>query len=412
MPTARAAGPCRSKARRAGFFGVCARSWSPSCHHDQVLGPRCGADRPQTSHQAASLWVFLAAVAGFAAACAPIGDPDLGAGTGTETTVVADADAENDGASPEESVELDDGVVADQAPLQVFSPPRPQGYVPSLLVIAQEDISILDSSETGFGEQVDLDVGLGGAAVTVVDDFFGGLVVQQVADDETPAVVWLRADGSAATPIATGGERLLDVGFIDSTIQAHALIESTPQLVERVPLGEGERAVLVQLDESQTIIDLSASEGLFAISVADSNCGALIFVDSSGTDVPVGGPGTPPCAVGRRPAYGAIALSPDATRIAYTTRTYRSDGVVATTDLIVQELGTDVVLFDRMIGGAGENVDDLSFDGLRLVFTRQQAELTQVVELTTDAEGEERLVAVSAEPSSVVFARQPITLAR
>ncbi len=383
------------------------RRFDPDDVHRRIRAPRSDARRPVRAALVAGLFLAIAS------ACTPIGDPDLGTGTEISTDTAVETDAGAD----EPVIQAPDDESADVAPspvaaVPVFSPPRPEGYIPSLLIVAQEEVSVRDSTAIGFADQAPLDLVLDGGAETVVDDFFGGLVVGLNNEETGRSIVWLRADDSAPAPIVTGDERLLDVGFIDSTLQAHALVASSPQLIERVPLGEGERAILVQLSEPQSLIDLSASEGLHALSIADANCGAVLFFDSSGEEVAIGGPGVPPCAVGRRPAYGAIALSPDAARIAFTLRTYRSDGVVATTELVVQELGTDVVVFSQQIGGPGENVDNLTYDGSRLVFTREGPELIEVIQLESTADAEEQLVSISAEPSSVVFARQPITVGR
>ena len=362
----------------------------------------------------ATLLVALVVVLG---ACAEIGEPDLGVGSATPANTSDDNAGDDEPVSDDEVV--DESVEQEATPLPVFSPPRPDGYVPSIAVVGADSTVIVDDLSA---DPVAAVLGLGEGVVPdrVVDDFFGGLVIQDVrADDEgveQQTVLWLRPADPAGTVLARG-VGLLDVGFIDSTLEAHVLVSVEGVGVDRIKLVDGERAPFATLAEGQTLVDLSASEGLHAVIVADAACGDLLFWNSSGEVVDVGGPATPPCAVDRRPSYGAVDLSPDATLVAYTVLTYRSDGVVATTDVVVRELGSGAVVFTMPIGGVGQDVRALSFDGTRLAFIRtdqdlSDANLNNVVVLNTDGESVETIVPIELEPVDAVFARQPLVVGR
>lgn len=358
------------------------------------------------------------------AACAEIGEPDLGVGSVPPTSLSdvgdgvaeAAADSETDNSTEE----------PEATPLPVFSPPRPDGYVPSLAIVGEDSTVIVDDASADFTAGTDpdaedvpvaqtLSLDQDVVPVRIVDDFFGGLVIEDVRPDdegvEQLTITWLRPADPVGTVVATG-VGLLDVGFIDSTLEAHALVSVGGVAVERIKLVDGERAPFASLIDGQTLVDLSASEGLHAVIVADAGCGDLLFWNSSGEVVDVGGPATPPCAVDRRPSYGAVDLSPDAALVAYTVLTYRSDGVVATTDVVVRELGSGAVVFTSPIGAVGQEVTALSFDGARLAFIRQDSEVNEVVVLSTDGESPETIVPVDLVAVEAVFARQPLVVGR
>lgn len=355
------------------------------------------------------LVVFLSAII-MLGSCAEIGEPDLGVGSATPTTSddgATEPELDEDAEPEEDDAELE------ATPLPVFSPPRPDGYVPSLVVVGDASSVIIDEIET---EPIVETLFLSEGAIPdrLVDDFFGGLVIEDVRTDEDgvelQTVMWLRPADPTGTVLATE-VGLLDVGFIDSTLEAHVLVNVDGVSVDRIKLVDGERAPFAALAEGQTLVDLSASEGLHAVIFADADCGDLLFWNSSGEVVDVGGPSSPPCAVARRPAYGAVDLSPDATLVAYTVLTYRSDGVVATTDVVVRELGSGAVVFTAPVGLVGQDVRALSFDGTRLGFIREGAELTEVVVLNT-TESVEIIVPVEFAPTEAVFARQPLVVGR
>ncbi len=363
-------------------------------------------------------------------ACAEIGEPDLGVGSATPTATSDGAaepelDQEDDTEATEEDVEA--------TPLPVFSPPRPDGYVPSLAVVGTTSAVIIDEisqldltqdpdqsatteADVVEGQPTNETLFLTGDAVPdrLVDDFFGGLVIEDVRPDEegvdARTVTWLRPADPTGTVLATG-VGLLDVGFIDSTLEAHVLVDVDGSSVDRIKLVDGERAPFASLAEGQTLVDLSASEGLHAVIFSDAECGDLVFWNSSGEPVDIGGPVPPTCEVARRPAYGAVDLSPDATLVAYTALTYRSDGVVATTDVIVRELGSGAVVFTIPVGAVGQEVRALSFDGTRLAFIREETDLTEVVVLNT-IDSVETIVPVALTPVDAVFARQPLVVGR
>ncbi len=357
---------------------------------------------------------FVGALLLVGAACAEIGEPDLGVGSPaprTDATQSGDAldPSESDAAADEANAEIE------AAPLPVFSPPRPDGYLPSLVIVGVDRASVFDGP-LDQASAIPLSFGSGTVVPDrVVDDFFGGVVVQDQVEGEDGAsiqtVTWFRPSDDLGTVLAEGAQ-LLDVGFIDSTLEAHALVVVDGNSVDRIKLVDGERAPFAVLGEGQVLVDLSASEGLHAVVVSDTACGDLVFWNSSGEVVDVGGPSAPPCAVDRRPTYGAVDLNPDATQVAYTVLTYRSDGVVATTDLVVRELGSSAVVFTASVGGPGQDIRRLSFDGTRLAFIRSDTEQTQVVVLSTEGELSESIVGAETDPNEAVFARQPLTVGR
>lgn len=348
-----------------------------------------------------------------AAGCGELGEPNYGIGSITTTTALP---AENDVAGDPEP-DAGDPTTDASAVIQVFTPPRPDGYEPSLLISTQEGISVADVAAAGLppGDVVTLAEPLGSLpSVHALDDYFGGLVVQSSNGE----IRWYRDTSGESVLIDTGG-RLLDVGFLDETFQVYVFVAVDGVTIDRIRLSDLERTPFIALGAGEELLDLSASRGLQAVVVSNELCGDLVFFDALGAPVDVGGPGEPICLVSRRPVYGSVALPPDAASVAYTELSYRSDGVVAATDIVVRELGTEAELFRAAVGGPGDAIDDLAFDGRRLVFVRQSEEAITAVTLDI----EDPTVALGSTlfglplegvdgPTEVSLARQPLAVGR
>lgn len=339
--------------------------------------------------------VLLITVLGLAS-CAEIGDPELGADPIVSPTTLLGADSGDVEDQPDAAVET---LIRD------FAPHRPEGYVPSVVVGTEDGLVVRDEG----AEAVSLVPPAGSMIATkLVDDFFGGLVVQQGTDP----IHWLGALGDEAITLDEVGGTLQDVGFLDATGAVHALISVEGTRVDTVSLSPNrERAEFLSLAEGQTLLDLSASNGLHAVALADENCGDLLFFNSSGVEVDLGGPGRPPCVVARRPVYGAVALSPDRSTVVYTEQAYRGDGVLAMTRIIALDLVSDTELFSLAVGEAGETISSLSFDGQRLVYVRKGPE-GSTVEVLDPSSGEPAQVLDLANPLAVTFARQRLVVGR
>lgn len=349
---------------------------------------------------AAVCTVALTAALTLATACAPIDDPELGADPIAPSTTLAGL--ESGGA------ENGDGTIPETLTIRDFAPPRPDGYVPSLVIGAASGLYVRDEGVlvTPLVESIE-----GRVATKIVDDFFGGLVLQRGQE----AIEWFSGQGDPVV-LDDSGARLLDVGFLDATGAVHALIGVNGRAIETVDLGATlvgtvERVAFYTLDEGQSLIDLSASNGLHAVVVSDQNCGDLIFLNSAGERVNLGGPGQPACVVARRPGYGAVALSPDRSSVVYTELAYRSDGVVAVTRVIGRSLGSEDKLFDLQIGAAGEVIRNLSFDGQRLSFLKTGPE-SSTIEVLSPFSDEPADVVEVEEPLSVTFSRQLLLVGR
>ncbi len=347
---------------------------------------------PTTVFFAAALVLGL-----FVSACAAIGEPELGADPGLSVTTAQ-------GQVSEEGEEQPDGAEATPA-IRDFAPPRPEGYVPSVVIGASSGVVVHDE-ESGI---VGLADPVGSIAVNkLVDDYFGGLVIQQGAGQ----IQWLGAQGDEAIILDDAGGVLLDVGFLDATGAVHALIAVEGTRVDTVSLSPNlERAEFLTLDEGQTLLDLAASNGLHAVVVADESCGDLLFFNSAGSKADLGGPGRPACVVARRPAYGAVALSPDRSKVIYTELTYRSDGVVALTRIIARDLASEAELFNLQVGEAGEQISNLSFDGQRLAYIRKGPDGSRV-EILDPSSGEPASVLGVNDPLALTFARQRLVVGR
>lgn len=325
------------------------------------------------------------------AACAEIGQPYLGERVSApSSTVVEEAVDET---ADEEIVSADVSVV--------FSPPRPEGYVPGVLASLGTNLVFVEGETvTDLGERFP-----GAPIERVVDDFLGGLVAQLEGD----VVQWLPADSAAPTLVSSNNGSLLDAGFIDDTLAVQVFVE-VPGGIDRIKLVDGERETFTRFDEGAFVVAFSSSNGTQAVAIGDDACGSLAFFNTSGQRVDLGGPSDPVCPVPRRPTFGAVAMSPGGDVVAYTEVTYREDGLPASSVLTVLELGSGTVLFSEMVGAPGEQIESLSYDGRRVTFLRT-GETGREVGLVTVADQVETIIAGLVGVQDVGFVRLPLLLA-
>lgn len=328
----------------------------------------------------------------FASACAEIGDPYLGEGVSAPSSTVVE---------PEQLSEGSEEAIVRAELSSVFSPPRPEGYVPGVLASLGADLVVVeDDVVVELGDRF-----LGASVERVVDDFLGGLV----AEVEGGLVQWLPADGAAPTLVANNGGTLLDAGFIDDTLAVQIFVE-VPGGIDRIKLVDGEREAFTRFVEGASVVAFSSSDGIQAVAIRDNECGSLAFYNTSGQRVDLGGPADPPCPVPRRPHFGAVAMSPGGDAVAYTEVGYREDGLPASTTLTVLELASGEVLFEDAIGAPGEQIESLSYDGRRIAFLRT-GETGREVGFITVATQVETVIEALTGVQDVSFARLPLLLA-
>lgn len=327
------------------------------------------------------------------AGCAEIGEPYLGDGVSAPSSTVVEEVAENDS--------VEDAEVVSANVSSVFSPPRPEGYVPSVLASLGSNLVVVEGENV-----VDLGPRFPAAPVErVVDDYLGGLVAQL----EGEIVQWLPADGASPTPVATGNGLLLDAGFIDDTLAVQVFLEVAGG-IDRVKLVDGEREAFTRLEEGSFVVAFSSSNGIQAAALGDDACGSLAFFNTSGQRIDLGGPTDPACPVPRRPHFGAVAMSPGGDVVAYTEVAYREDGLPASSVLTVLELASGTVLFTDTVGAPGEQIESLSYDGRRVTFLRT-GEAGREVGLVTVADEVQTLIPGLVGVQDVGFVRLPLLLA-
>ena len=327
------------------------------------------------------------------ASCAEVGEPDLGEGIGgSSTTAVVQAEPGD--------VAVEEVVSGTVTP--VFTPTRPADYVPSILVSTDQGLISVDAE--GIAEPLGT-VFADLAVDFAVDDYLGG-VVTQLQDSN---VQWLPASAESTQLVSQGNGTLLDAGFLDATLAVQVFL-TVPGGIDRIKLVDGEREQFALLEESEELIAFSSSNGIQALAVRDDQCGSLRFLNASGQAVNLGGPDQPLCPVERRPFFGAVAMSPDGGSVAYTEISYRGDGLPASTRLVVFELNTGRLLMSGDIGGPGEQIDSLSYDGQRLVFLRT-GEAGRAVVMRTVSSDDETVVPDLEAVQHVSFARLPLVVA-
>ncbi len=317
----------------------------------------------------------------------------------TSVTVVADG-IEQETAS---QVQEQPGLVS---PVDEFVPTPLPDYSPTLLVSGEGSLLAVDGIETvAFGGPLE-----GLSPARVVDDLFGGLVIQE----EGGPIIYRQAQGEPEI-LDDQGARLLDIGWWDGS--PRAFVEAAPGQIDWIQLaqrtaGERERQVHLQLAEGETIVAFSASRSLQAVITSDDRCGNLRFYNSEGQLVDFRGPTDPECIFPKRPVFGAVALSPAADAVAYTIVSYRGDGTEAATELVARELraGSDE-FFNRRVGEDLDMLVSLTFDGERAAYLKQSGDSQSVTILPLAVDSVEVPVELlNAGPiRSVSFARIPVT---
>jgi hypothetical protein len=333
------------------------------------------------------LAAFVLASSAVAAACAPVGEPDLGVlpTSTTSTTIQAASDA--------------DRVVAPAAAPAPFvtqlTPTRPVDFTPQVLVADEEGVGLLDGPVMLPGIVAD----------RVVDDHAGGVVVEQVLGTGR-RVEWYPAGSDLAQVVAVGAPRLMDVGFANGSVQAVVADEASIRLVR---LGDPDERVLMTLEPGTTAVSVSAAAGLYAVVLGDAACGALEFRGPEGAPVDVGAVQAPQCQTPGRPAFGLVAFSPDGETFAYTERQFRPDAVVTTTDLVVKDL-QGKQLHRSQVGGEAQRIRNLSLDQHLVMLLRDTADGAELVLLDLRRPGEVEVVPVPGARTATLT-RVPLALA-
>lgn len=357
----------------------------------------------QMSRRLRSL-VLVAALC-VASACTEVGDPIIG--SVTVTTAVDEGD-------PNVEASQDATVAAGPTATTVFTQTPDPGFVPTLLVTAGGIVFEADEvAITAVVNSTDLFV------ADAADDLNGGLVAETASDVDGSTIEWFAAGGSSFTRVDATGGALLDVTYADGSPEALVLLDDGVPRIERISLVSTIRTPLTPIGDGETLLDVSAASGRYLLVTADQACGRLRFLDAAGAELNLVGPPEPVCPVPRRPAIGLGALSPDGAAVAFTEMTYRSDGLVTSTDVVVWELGQDAELARINVGGDGETVSDLAFDGRRVAVLRSAVVDTgdgstderTVVEIYDPAASAEVITSVPlAESTAIRFARLPVAV--
>lgn len=287
-----------------------------------------------------------------------------------------------------------------------FVPTPEPGYVPTLLVSGDNYVFANDGLAS-----LPLDGLLADLSTTrAVDDLVGGLVIQESAGP----IVYRQAQGDPETLDDTPDSRLLDVGYWDGSPRAFVEVGSGRvdwiQLAERSG-SDRERQIHLELAEDEEIVAFSASRDLQAAIIQDDRCGELRFFSADGQPLDFPGPAAPDCVFPGRPAYGAVALSPDGGAVAYTIVSYRGDGTEAATELVARELlaGSDF-FFSRRIGEDLDVVTSLAFDGERAAYLKESdgADSVTLLDLAVDSLEVAVDLIEAGDIYSVSFARIPV----
>lgn len=341
--------------------------------------------------------IVLAALT--AASCGEIPEPEgFTIATATTAREASDATAVVEEAATE---------VRSAAPVTTeFVPTRDEDYVPEVLISTAS--ALLSADGDGLRPLGGSYAGL--STARAVDDLLGGLVVEHhpLGDlDEQREVIWYPAQGKEPVIVDDAGARLLDVGYVGGSPTAVVLVGAVQ--IDRIRLVDNERTPMITLGESEELLSLSASGGFNAMVLANEQCGDLRFYTADGTLIDRNGPGEPNCIVPRRPAYGAVALSPAGGAMVYTAVRYRDDGIEVRTDLVARELDSGDEYYRRTIGRDGDRITALSFDGERVAYLRQSDTVTavSVLDLSADTETPIDLEGVGVV-DSISFARLPL----
>ena len=345
---------------------------------------------------------------GLAVACGSLPEPNVGS---PSSSTARDAVAES--AASEAAQPLGDPEFDDEAP------------VLSELIVATGTLLAIGPAAQ-IRPLAEPFIGIG--PQFAVDDFLGG-IVSQASDGE---VWWFPGEGGTGQLINGDGGTLLGVGLNDGSPVAFLLVEdqiddpaaptedestmAVAHRVETVGLVTGSRTPYVTIEPGRTVLAFAAGGNHSALVLGDTACGGMLVFDQLGGVVPAALPDVA-CPVPSLAAFGDVALSPDGTVLAFTTVTYRPDGVEASTAIVGLQLvaaggveaGTEV--FRLEVGGAGDRLTSLDFDGQRLVFIRtslnaQTESGPMLIDLSEPADA---VVLGAVDALSVSFARGPLS---
>lgn len=373
--------------------------------------------------------VCLAVVAG---ACASLGEPDLGSFPTTSAPVQLDGSADDGGEEVEGPGQV--GRVSVEA-----LPPRPPDYTPSVVVVTSTGVGVIErnagpepfsplvpltltepvieeavapssTSTTAFRfETTEAD---GEVTTTTTapeptlvwarasDDLFGGLVLQAT----TGEIRWFPGTGGGIREVQSEGA-FVDVGYNAGTPEV--LTERAGQII-RTRLIDNESTLFTALDPGEDLIDLSSSGGIVAVATSNDACGTVNFIGGDGTPLSINPFGTLVCIQTSRPTVGAVAMSPDGEAVAYTVVEYREDGVELRTELKAIELTSGAPILSSEVGGSGDVIDSLAFDGSTAVALRRSSAGNEVI--VVDAESTDVLeIGDAGVPRSVTIARLPLS---
>ncbi|MBT8239891.1 MAG: hypothetical protein KJN63_01535 [Acidimicrobiia bacterium] len=367
-----------------------------------------------------------------ASACASLGEPDLGSFPTTSAPPQANGGSDDQGVETEGPGEFS-GVALEALP------PRPPDYLPSIVVVTSTGVGVIEreaspqrflpfvslkltdpvieesvapssTSTTAFRfETTDADAEVTSTTAApqpslvwnrASDDLFGGLVLQAT----TGEIRWFPGTGGGVREVESEGT-LVDVGYNAGTPEV--LTERAGQII-RTRLIDNDTTVFTALQPGEELIDLSSSGGIVAIATSNEACGSVDFVGSDGTPLSINPFGTLVCIQTARPTVGAVAMSPDGEAIAYTMVDYREDGVELRTMLQAIELTSGAPILAGEIGGSGDVIDSLAFDGSTAVALRRSSAGNEVI--VVDAETVEPLaIGNVGVPRSVTIARLPLS---
>ncbi len=242
----------------------------------------------------------------------------------------------------------------------------------------------------------------------VADDLGGNLIL-----DELGGPISYAQSQVAIEQIDDSSGELLGVGHWGGAPRAFVLQGGGEidwiRLVSEQDGNERERRTHIELSVGETLVDLSASQDLQAVITSDDECGQLRFFGAEGTELSLPAPDDPECTFPGSPAYGSVALSPDAQAVAYTIVTYRDDGSEAATELIVREiLSKEPYLPVRRIGEDLDRITSLTFDGQRVAYIKETDGERSIIIIE---EGENDILVPTGTVNdlrAVAFARLPL----
>lgn len=368
------------------------------------------------------------------AACGSLGEPYLG------SFPTSSLPAPND----ESVVGSDEGPSDPSLDALVLAlPPRPADYLPSLIVVSSDGVFAVDRAQgdpsaIGLPRALDLRdaeersaptttsttsstttstttaaatstpdttttvVEVTGPAYAVAkDDLFGGIVAQTTDG----SVVWFPGTGGGPRVVETEDGRLFDVGYVAGTPEA--ITERAGQ-VTRTRLVDNEALVLTGLAAGAEMVDLSSAGGVVALATSDTECGDVRFLSGEGEELAIDPFDDLTCDRAARPTIGSVGMSPDGEALAYTIVTYREDGVEQSTTLRAVELTSGAEIIDAEVGGSGEAVSSLAFDGVSAVMVRRSSARSDVIQVDAIGIGVIELPGI-ANPRGVTFARLPLS---